>query len=245
MKKIIIPFVLLSAALLLSCNDDNSSDDLKQLPKSITSVNGTVNFTYSPTGQLVKVTDKDSDTEYTETLLTYDSTGKVIKFVTVYNDAGTIETDSYTITYLANSQAKVTDEDNNYIMVTFNENGQALHFNDFGNITNFTYDSKGNIVKIANNNLTTTATYNNDKGILSGITSPKWVLLLTDFETYYFAVNNPVSVNTVYDANGTTNTYSDAYTYPTEHIINGYPTRMLITHNENGETTNDVYTVNY
>ena len=245
MKKIIIPFVLITSIIFISCKDDDVFDDYKQLPKTISGTYGKVDFTYSANGQLVKVTDKDSETEYTETLFTYDSTGKIIKFVNVYNEAGSIQTDSYTITYLANSQAKVTDEDNNYVMVTFNEKGEVLNFNDFGTITTFTYDNRGNIVKISDDTSTTTVSYNNDKGILSGIASPKWALLLTDMDLYYFGVNNPVSVNSIYENNGTTNTSSDSYTYPAEHIVNGYATRMLITHNENGETDNEVYTIKY
>ena len=244
MKKIIVP-VLMASAIFVSCKNDDNVAELKKLPKSITSVNGNLLFTYSTSGQLVKVTDKDSETEYTETIFTYDSTGKVTKFVTIYNDPTGTETDSYTITYPAANQARVTGDDNDYVLFNFNEKGQVLNFSNADLLVAFTYDTKGNIVKIVNGNSTTTASYNNNKGILSGITSPKWVLLLSDFDLYYFGENNPISVTNVSENQGTTYTSSETYSYPIEHIIDGYPTRMSVNYTENGSTENEIYTINY
>ena len=244
MKKIIVP-VLMTSAVFVSCKNDDNVAELKKLPKSITSVSGNLLFTYSTSGQLVKVTDKDSETEYTETIFTYDSTGKVTKFVTIYNDPTGTETDSYTITYPTANQARVTGDDNDYVLFNFNEKGQVLNFSNADLLVAFTYDTKGNIVKIVNGNSTTTASYNNDKGILSGITSPKWVLLLSDFDLYYFGENNPISVTNVSENQGTTYTSSETYSYPIEHIIDGYPTRMSVNYTENGSTENEIYTINY
>lgn len=245
MKKIILTVFLAASAVFVSCKNDDNVAEIKKLPKSITSVSGNLLFSYSTSGQLVKVTDKDSETEYTETIFTYDSSGKVVKFVNIYNDPAGTETETYTISYPIANQAKVTDEDNDYILVNFNEKGQVLNFNNFGDLTTFTYDTKGNIVKVVDENATTTASYNNDKGILSGVTSPKWVLLLSDFDLHYFAENNPVSVTNVSEYEGTTYTSSEAYSYPVEHIIAGYPTRMSVNYTENGSTNNEVYTINY
>ncbi len=244
MKKIIVP-VLMASAVFVSCKNDDNVADVKKLPKSITSVNGNLLFTYSTSGQLVKVTDKDSETEYTETIFTYDSTGKVTKFVTIYNDPTGTETDSYIITYPTANQARVTGDDNDYVLFNFNEKGQVLNFSNADLLVAFTYDTKGNIVKIVNENSTTTASYNNDKGILSGITSPKWVLLLSDFDLHYFAENNPISVTNVSENQGTTYTSSETYSYPVEHVIDGYPTRMSVNYTENGSTENEIYTINY
>lgn len=245
MKKIIVTVFLAVSAIFVSCKNDDNVADVKKLPKSITSVNGNLLFTYSANGQLVKVTDKDSETEYTETIFTYDNSGKVVKFVNIYNDPSGTETESYNISYPTATQAKVTDEDNDYIMVNFNEKGQVLNFNNFGDLTTFTYDTKGNIVKVVDENSTTTASYNNDKGILSATNSPKWVLLLSDFDLHYFAENNPVSVTNISEYNGTTYTSSETYSYPLEHIIAGYPTRMSVNYTENGTTNNEVYTISY
>lgn len=245
MKKIIIPIILTTAAVFISCKNDDNAADVKKLPKSITSVTGSLSFTYSSSGQLVKALDKDSETEYTETIFSYGSDGKLVKYVVIFTDAIGTETESYTVTYPTANQAKVTDQENDYILVNFNEKGQVLNFNNFGELTTFSYDTNGNIVKVVDENSTTTASYNNDKGILSGINSPKWVLLLSDFDLHYFGENNPISVTTVADFNGTTYTYSEAYSYPVEHIIDGYPTRMSINFTENGSTYNEVYTINY
>lgn len=244
MKKIIVP-VLMASAVFVSCKNDDNVAELTKLPKSITSVNGNLLFTYSTSGQLVKVTDKDSETEYTETIFTYNSEGKVTKFVTIYNDPTGTETDSYTITYPAANQARVTGDDNDYVLFNFNEKGQVLNFSNADVLVTFTYDTKGNIVKIVNGNSTTTASYNNNKGILSGITSPKWVLLLSDFDLYHFGENNPISVTNVSENQGTTYTSSETYSYPIEHIIDGYPTRMSVNYTENGSTENQIYTINY
>lgn len=245
MKKIVLSILLVASAVFVSCKNDDNVADIKKLPKSITSVNGNLLFTYSANGQLVKVTDKDSETEYTETIFTYDSTGKVVKFVMVSNDPSGTETNSYTISYPMTNQAKITDEDNDYTLLNFNDKGQVLNFNNFGDVTTFTYDAKGNIVKVVSDDSTTTASYNNDKGILSGTTSPKWVLLLSDFDLHYFGENNPISVTNVSEYEGTTYTSSETYSYPVEHIIGGYPTRMSVNYTENGSTNNEVYTINY
>jgi len=245
MKKIVLSILLASSAVFVSCKNDDNVADIKKLPKSITNVDGNVLFTYSANGQLVKVTDKDSETEYTETIFTYDSTGKVVKFVTVFNDLSGTKTNSYIISYPAANQAKVTFEDNEYTLFSFNEKGQVLNFSNADLLVTFTYDAKGNIVKIVNGNSTTTASYNNDKGILSGITSPKWVFLLSDFDLHYFGENNPISVTNVSEYEGTTYTSSETYSYPVEHIIGGYPTRMSVNYTENGSTNNEVYTINY
>lgn len=245
MKKMIIPFALATSVFFISCKDDDNVTETTKLPKTITSTYSKIDFTYSSTGQLVKVVDKDSDTEYTETIFTYDNSGKVVKLVTIYNDPSGTETESYTISYPTENQAKVTDEDNDYVLVNFNDKGQVLNFNDFDEVTTFTYDDRGNIVKIVDKDSTITASYNNDKGILSGISSAKWILLLSDFDLFYFGSNNPVSVNLVSQYNGNTYTSSEAYSYPAEHIINGYPTRMSVNYTENGSTENEVYTITY
>lgn len=245
MKKIVLSVFFAASAVFVSCKNDDDVTELKKLPKSITSVNSNLLFTYSASGQLVKVTDKDSETEYTETIFAYDSNGKVTKFVNIYNSPVGTDTETYSISYPTANQAKVTDEDNDYVLVNFNEKGQVLNFNSFGDVTTLSYDTKGNIVKIVNGNSTTTANYNSDKGILSGITSPKWVLLLSDFNLYYFGENNPISVTNVSENQGTTYTSSEAYSYPIEHVIDGYPTRMSVNYSENGSTENEVYTINY
>ena len=245
MKKIVLSILVAVSTTFVSCKSDDNVADIKKLPKSITSVSGNLLFTYSANGQLVKITDKDSETEYTETIFTYDNSGKVTKFVNINNSPSGTETESYTISYPTANQAKITDEDSDYTLVNFNEKGQVLNFNSFGDVTTFSYDTKGNIAKIVNDNSTTTANYNNDKGILSGTTSPKWVLLLSDFDLYYFAENNPISVTNVSEYDGTTYTYSESYSYPVEHIIAGYPTRMSVNYTENGSTDNEVYTINY
>ena len=245
MKKIVLTVFLAASTVFVSCKNDDNVLDTKKLPKSITSTDGNLLFTYSTSGQLVKVTDKDSETEHTETIFTYDSNGKLTKFVTIYNDPAGTETETHIVSYPKVNQAKVTNEDNDYILVNFNDKGEVLNFNNFGDVTTFTYDAKGNIVKVVDDNSTITASYNNDKGILSGIASPKWVLLLSDFDLYYFGENNPISVTNVSENQGTTYTTSEAYSYPIEHVIDGYPTRMSVNYSENGSTENAIYTINY
>jgi len=245
MKKIILTVFFAVSAVFVSCKSDDNVTEVKKLPKSITSANRNLSFTYSSSGQLVKVTDKDSETDSTETIFTYDSTGKVIKVVTLYNNSTGISTNSYTISYPATNQAKVIDEDNDYTLVNFNEKGQVVNFNNFGDITTFTYDSQGNILKLNNEVSTTTVVYSIHKGILSEISSPKWVLLLIDSDLHYFMENNPFSIANMYEHEGTTHTSFEAYSYPIEHVIDGYPTRMSVNYSENGSTENEIYTITY
>lgn len=245
MKKIIIPFALVATLIFVGCKDDDQNTEVIKTPKTISSVYGAVNLSYNASGQLIKVTDKDSDDEYTETVFTYDSSGKVTKFVTIYHEDNDVETYSYNITYPSANQARVIDESNDYIIVNFDAKGQAISFNDFGDLTNFTYDDRGNIVKITDNVSTVTASYNNDKGILSGINSPKWILLLTDMDLFYYAANNPVSINSVYQNGEQIYTDSETYTYPSEHIIDGYPTRMSVDYNNGSSSYNELYTISY
>ena len=235
----------MTLVVFVSCKSDDNVAEVKKLPKSITSANRNLLFTYSSSGQLVKIIDKDSETDSTETIFTYDSTGKVTKMVTLYNNSTGISTNSYTISYPTTNQAKVTDEDNDYVLVNFNDEGQVLNFNNFGDVTTFTYDSQGNILKVNNEVSTTTAVYSIYKGILSEITSPKWVLLLTDSDLHYFIGNNPFSIANMYEYKETTHTSFEAYSYPIEHVIDGFPTRMSVNYTENGSTENEIYTINY
>jgi len=245
MKKIVLSFLLVSSTIFTSCKTDDEVVAIKKLPKKISSVNGSIEFGYSTSGQLVNVKDKESETTYTETIFTYDNTGKLTKFVNIYKDSNGTETESFLISYPAANQARITDEDNDYTIVNFNEKGDVLSFNNFGDLTTFSYDGKGNIVKIEEENSTITASYNNDQGILSAVSSPKWVLLLTDFNLYNFAANNPITTTAVSQYNGTTTTYSETYSYPVEHIISGFPTRMSVNYNDNGSASNELFTINY
>ncbi|WLD24445.1 hypothetical protein NU10_03335 [Flavobacterium dauae] len=245
MKKILLTVFLAASTVFISCKDDDNVTETTKLPKSITSTYNRIDFTYNAARQLVKITDKDSETDYSETIFTYDTSGRPVKFVMLYNEDGAIETYSYTISYPLENQAKIVSEDNETTIVKFDAKGQVTSFNNLSETINYTYDNRGNVVKIIDEDSTVTASYNNNKGILSGVSSAKWVLLLTDFDLFYFGTNNPVSVSSVSENNGNTYTSSEAYTYPAEHIIDGYPTRMSVNYTENGSTENEVYTITY
>lgn len=245
MKNIFFSFFLICGISLTSCKDDDDSSRITKLPKAITSIESNLSFGYNNKNQLTKVVDKDSDKEYSETIFSYNEEGKLTKFVNAFYESGNVSTETYTIQYLSAYQLKVIDEDNEYTLVTLNEKGQALSFNNLGSITTFSYDVNGNLVKIIDGAATTTASYNNDKGIFSSISTANWVLFLNDFDFQYFSINNPVSITTVIDDNGTSQTYSETYVYPKEHIIAGYPTRMSVNYTENGSTFNEIYSINY
>lgn len=245
MKNFFIPVLCFSSLLITSCKNDDNIEEIVRLPKTIKSVETDYKFQYNTENQLIKVVDTEGENEYTETLLTYSQDGKLTKFVNAFHHNGDISTFSYSISYLENNQLKITDEDNEYTLVTLNEKGQALSFKTIDNIVNFSYDTKGNITKIEDNNTTTTVSYNNDKGILSSVKTPHWIFLLTDFDLHYFAVNNPITISSVYENNGSSETYSQTNSYPAEHVILGYPTRMSVNYNENGDMYNEVFTVTY
>src|SRR5690554_1333994 len=245
MKKVLISLNLIVSVLLFGCKSDDQNAEIKKMPSSISSVYNTVNFYYTANGQLVKVTEKESDEDYSEIIFTYNSTGKVTKFVTIQHEYGDIETYSYNINYPSENEAVVVDDDYEYTRVSFDEKGQAISFNNQDEVTNFNYDDRGNIVKITDSRTTTTASYNNDKGILSGINAPKWILLLTDTELFYYIANNPVSINSVYQYEGQTSTYSQTYNYLVEHVIKGYPTKMTVDYNSATSTYNELYTITY
>ena len=76
MKKIILTVFLAASAVFVSCKNDDNVAEIKKLPKSITSVSGNLLFSYSTSGQLVKVTDKDSET------------GEMIDFAGIYTGNG-------------------------------------------------------------------------------------------------------------------------------------------------------------
>jgi|GEM_PF-1371408 len=245
MKKIIVLFFLICGFTLFSCKDDDNVMEVRQLPKSITSVGSNMSFGYNTKNQLIKVVDKESDTEYSETIFSYGDDGRLMKFVSAFYEPNNATTETYTVTYISDNQLRVKNEENEYILVNLNEKGQALSFNTLDGVTNFTYDANGNLVKIVDDSTTVTASYNKGKGIFNNVATGNWVLLLSDFDLQYFSVNNPVSITTVDNNNGTTSTYSRTFTYPEEHIIAGYPTRMSVNHTENGSTSNEVYSITY
>lgn len=240
MKKIILPCFILFSGLVVSCKDDNSSSDEIKLVKSIVGGDENIRFNYNEKRQLVKIIDTDS-----ESIFTYDESGKLSKYVIIYNEGSVQSTESFTIKYQSETQLRIVDEDNEYVIVNLNDKGQVLNINNGGDVTKYTYDTKGNIVKVEEDGLTTTVTYNNDKGIFSGTTSPKWMLLLPDYEMSFFSVNNPVSISSIITENGQTTTDSEIFTYPVEHIIKGYPTRISVNYNENGTVTNQIYNISY
>lgn len=245
MKKIIVPFFLICGFTLFSCKDDDNVSEVRKLPKSITSTQSNMIFGYNTKSQLIKVVDKDSESEYSETIFSYDDTGRLTKFVNAFYEPNNVTTETYSISYISNTQLRVADEDNEYVLVNLNDKGQAVSFNTLDGVTRFSYDTRGNLVKIADDFTTITASYDNGKGIFSSVGVANWVLLLNEFDLQFFAVNNPVSITTVESDNGNTYTSSRTFTYPAEHIIAGYPTRMSVNYTENGSTSNEVYSINY
>lgn len=245
MKKNIVPFFLIFGCTLFSCKNDDNTGEISRLPKSITSVGSNMSFGYNTRNQLIKVVDRESDTEYSETIFSYGDDGRLTKFVNAFYEPNNVITETYSVTYVSDNQLKVTDEDNEYIMVTLNDKGQAVRFNTLDGITTFSYDASGNLVKMVDDATTITASYNNGKGIFSNVATGNWVLLLNDSGLQYFTANNPVSITTVENHNGTSNTYSRTFTYPQEHIIGGFPTRMSVNDTENGSTSNEVYSITY
>lgn len=245
MKKILLPVLCAFTLVTTSCKNDDNTAAIIKLPKTIKSIDTDYKFQYNGANQLIKTIDTDSENEYTETLFTYTSDGKLSKFVNAFHNNTGVSTFSFSVTYLENNQLKITDEDNEYTLVTLNDKGQAISFKNLNTTVNFSYDSKGNMVKIVDDSTTLTASYNNDKGILSDVKTPHWIFLLTDFDLHYFAVNNPTTISAVYDNNGTSETFSQTNNYPSEHIIQGYPTRMSVNYNESGDTYNEVFTITY
>lgn len=241
MKKIIIPFVLiLTTALFVSCKDDDQTTEKTILPKAIAGTGDAINFSYNAQKQLTKIEQSDA-----ETLFTYDAEGKLTKFVNIYANENGQETESFQVQYQSDTQVRIVDEDSEYTTLTLNDKGQLLSSNADGNITQFSYDAKGNVVRIEDGSETVTAAYNNHKGIFSGIKSPQWMLFLSDFDLQYFAVNNPTNVSIISTEGEETESYSEVYTYPAEHVISGYPTRMSVKYNDNGSTYSEVYNINY
>lgn len=245
MKKKIIPTLILGSILVLGCKNDDNVVDQKRLPKSITGVDTNISFQYNGGNQLVKVSDKTSNAEYSETLFTYNVDGKLSKFVNASYYNGNVSTETYVVNYLDNNLLRVEDEDNEYVLIKLNDKGQALEFKGIDDLSTFTYDNKGNMVKMVSNTTTTTASYTNDKGILSAVNTPSWVFMLTDLDLYYYAVNNPIAITEIYQENGPAETVSQTITYPAEHIILGYPTRMNISTTEAGQTNSGIFSIVY
>lgn len=245
MKKFIVPFFLICGFTIFSCKDDDNVSEIRKLPKSITSAHSNMSFGYNTKNQLIKVVDKDSESEYSETILSYDDKGRLTKFVNAFYEPSNVTTETYSISYISDTQLRVADEDNEYVLVNLNDKGQAVSFNTLDGVTSFSYDTRGNLVKITDDFTTITASYDNGKGIFNNVGVANWVLLLNDFDLQFFAVNNPVSITTIESDNGTTYTSSQTFTYPAEHIIAGYPTRMLVNYTDNGSASNEVYSINY
>lgn len=245
MKKIVLFVSLAIAAITVSCKNDDDLVKTVQLPKSITSTNTNLAFSYSNTGQLIKIENTLSAGQSNEMLFTYDTTGKLTKYVSVNTQPGVVLTETFLVSYPFENQVKVTNEANDYTLINLNENGQAVSLVKSNKTTTFLYDTNGNLVKNENENNTITANFNTYKGVFSGVTSPKWVLLLTAYNLHNFAVNNPVTVTNVTVENNVTTTSSETYSYPIEHIVNEYPTKISVNYSVNGTSNNYVYTVHY
>lgn len=239
MKKLTLSAFLLAGLMFTSCdkNDDNNTTEegtvdvsKMYLPLKMVADDYTTTFTYNNKGQVTKIVESDGY-EYTFTYNVNQLT-EVVETELGYKTTYTYQQSGTTIIlkgiYEYNGQK--------------NENTETLLIDTKGNLIDddyfkYTYDTNGNIVKMANNyGEKATFTYDTKNGVFKNLNLPKWVVAyILDYKPNI--VNNAVTIKYESEEDPEEN---DSGTIKYEYNSDGYPTKMEVNSVVEGEFTQTI-----
>lgn len=242
MKKIILSAFVLAGMLFTSCNDDDNITDDETvdvsemyLPSKIVSEDYTTTFTYNNKGQLTKIAESDGY-EYT---FTYNGS-QLVEFVEKDNSGKT----TYTFTQSSTTVSlKMVGE---YGSQKY-EDTAILKVDEKGNLINdgyftYSYDTKGNNVKVEANNGDGIAniTFDDKNNTFKNLNLPKWVSnYLSIFNS---GNNNPLTFKFVSQEDPEDNNSATmVYVYNAD----GYPTKLTATGTDQTDTYVETQTIEY
>ena len=236
MKKILLSALIFSTLAFVSCNDsddNNTGVDTSgiYLPTKFESEENVQTFVYDSENRLIESKDIEDDGSRTNIVTFVYTNGQLVsaKEVTteVGNDQTYVSTEDYTFTYQNNEVTVVnvyTSNSSNSTQTsvyTIDSNGKLQS----GNGLTVTYDSKGNVTKLVEDDFENTYTYDNQNGMFKNVNTPQWAFYLVLEEFHIFDINN-VTKLTYKDSEDAEEDFSNiSYQYNSAN----YPVKMNVT----------------
>lgn len=235
MKKNILALVAIASSMMIACDENNNggSDNTPIqgtvfLPKKMVEKNGgdtiTYTFTYDNENRLISEKSEEvktgQPTEITEKTFSY-SGNFLTGFVEKTTINGNVTTKNYSFEKQGNSI--IAKEDGIYdFSLNINDKNQVVSIG----VTNFTYDTYGNITTIESNSDKTTFTYDNKNGIFKNVAAMQpWMNVIIDDSFYpFYMINNIIKVHFLEKDDNTEETRNISIQYNT----NGYPVKMTL-----------------
>src|SRR5690554_2629951 len=205
MKKVILSAFVLAGILFTSCdkNDDDTSGNNEAVPAKMSSEDSNIEFSYDNQNRLIKLTDVSEGTHgqitYSySTIAELEYNGEELTKITevynsTYNGNQTSSTTEYTFSKSNNTITvyyKMVDDGSTYTgseSLQIDEKGYLITNEDYL----YFYNSKGNIVKISDEDTESLFEYDDKNGIFKNVKTPQWILEHF-FDIGVFFINNPV-----------------------------------------------------
>ena len=229
-------------ALTTGCKDNNGGGDpiKKMIPSEITYIESYGGHTfidgslisYDDRNRITKVESVSKDEVFHVKDFTYDGTGRLIS-ITNYHPKGNSEY-VMTFSYSGNSVIVAYDGEEEFAKFELQNNRLIKSYELFDDgkelISTISYDSRGNATKIVSDMGEMYISYENKRGVFSGVNMSSWFLVInqaTGWNSLKFNnVNNPSTIKEV-DEN---RTYLTTYHY--EDYDNDYPTKIIVQEDE-------------
>lgn len=205
MKKIVLSAFVLAGLMFTSCDksDDETSGNNEVVPVKMSSEDSNMELSYDDQNRLVKLSDTSEGT-HGQMTYSYSSvseleySGEELTKITevynsIYNENQTSSTTEYTFSKSNNTITvyyKMVDDGSTYTgseSLQIDEKGYLITNEDYL----YFYNSKGNIVKISDEDTESLFEYDDKNGIFKNVKTPQWVLEHF-FDIGVFFINNPV-----------------------------------------------------
>ncbi len=232
MKKLVLSAFVLGGLMFTSCKDDDNipQNELKILPtkmvsKTIYDEGGydetITKFTYDAENRLVKMVDEeneldeDGDSFNYKTEYTFEYNGSELSKI--------IEKESNTVTEytFAKTSSKITvnikeDADTRSFELLINDKGFLLSDED----AKYSYDAKGNIIKVVDGFSQATYKYDDKNGVIRNMNLPQWVFagIIDSYAESY--INNAIYMKVEVPQYPQ---YNDEFNINYEYNSEGYP----------------------
>lgn len=234
MKRYLLSWMLVSAALFTSCGDELGPYENKKFPTQLEFEDYSILFSYDQDGRMINMEKRNNNQEVENRYLHYADNGMPNKITIIKASSTEVETEIIQVNYTSDTQVVLTSDTGEVVQLTTDNEGKVLTKTTPEYSISYSYDSKGNNIQINRDEYNMSVVYGNTIGILSAVRTPQWVFTLFEDSYQLFTKNNPTSHTQVFTPSGVGSTVYTTYQYPTEFIQNGYPTRVIIQHSSNG-----------
>ena len=243
--------VLVLMTAFYGCKKDSGgSGGSKWLPSEIIfsddyDFSGVAKISYDNNNRFTKVEWIYGDGDYSESIFTYDGSGRVIRITGNDRHGDNVYIWITSFTYSGNFVTITTDGEESFVAKL--EGDKVMHCDYPDGEGSYTYDSKGNMINSLSEReyyydddnyehgiFEISITYEDKQGICSGINMPNWFLMMymDDLGT---AVNNPYIINSRIEHTGYwngeehSNVYTNIKTFDYQEYYENYPAKFTTT----------------